>query len=56
MEVADGAMSPNRVTLDGHKFNLEGMPNELQSEMFEALFNYTRFEALAGSLLKFEKK
>lgn len=52
--VDGGIVSPNRVTLDGHRFNLENMPSELQSEIFEALFNYTRFDDLARGLLAFE--
>lgn len=49
-------VTPNRVTIAGHKFALEAMPSELQTEMFEALFNRTRFEDLAKELVDFEIK
>jgi hypothetical protein len=47
-------VSPNRATINGHNFNLEMMPTEEQFEMYNAIFNRTRYEDLAGSLLRYE--
>jgi hypothetical protein len=47
-------VTPNRITIDGHKFNVEAMSEELRAEMFEALYSHTQFEDLAPEMLAFE--
>lgn len=49
-------MTPNRVTIAGHRFDVEDMSGELQTEIFEVLFNRTRLEDLSRGSLDFEIK